>query len=50
MKDAFDLLRAEGAVAPKMLTVGLHMRVIGHPARASGLTRFFDYVIRFENV
>ncbi len=50
MKDAFDLLRDEGATAPKMMSVGLHVRMIGHPARASGLVRFLDYVQRFDDV
>ena len=43
-KDAFDMLYAEGATQPKMMSVGLHMRLIGHPARAAGLARFLDYV------
>ena len=35
MRDAIDVLRAEGATAPKMLSIGLHMRIIGQPARAA---------------
>jgi hypothetical protein len=50
MKDAFDLLRDEGTTAPKMMSVGLHARLIGHPARAAGLIRFLDYVQRFDDV
>ena len=50
MKDAFDLLRDEGATAPKMMSVGLHARLIGHPARAAGLARFLDYVREFDDV
>lgn len=42
--DAFDFLCAEGATAPKMMSVGLHARLIGHPARAAGLARFLDHV------
>ena len=49
-KDAFDMLYAEGATQPKMMSVGLHMRLIGHPARAAGLTRFLDYVQGHEGV
>jgi allantoinase len=49
-KDAFDLLRAEGASEPKMMSVGLHMRLIGHPGRAAGLARLLDYVAGFEDV
>lgn len=43
LKDAFDTLYAEGEVAPKMLSVGLHCRLIGRPARAASLARFIDY-------
>lgn len=43
-KDCFDMLYAEGRTSPKMMSVGLHMRLIGHPARAVGLARFLDYV------
>lgn len=49
-KDAFDMLYREGATAPKMMSVGLHMRLIGHPARASGLERFLDYVAGHDDV
>ena len=49
-KDAFDLLYAEGSVQPKMMSVGLHTRVIGHPGRAAGLARFLDYVGSFDDV
>jgi len=44
LKDAFDVLHAEGETAPKMLSVGLHCRVAGHPGRAAALARFLDYV------
>jgi peptidoglycan/xylan/chitin deacetylase (PgdA/CDA1 family) len=45
MRDAFDVLLAEGEDgSPKMMSVGLHMRLIGHPARLRGLQRFLDYV------
>jgi allantoinase len=49
-KDAFDMLYREGKTRPKMMSVGLHMRVIGHPARAVGLERFLDYIMKFEGV
>lgn len=49
-RDAFDMLYREGASQPKMMSVGLHMRLIGHPARAAGLERFLDYVAGHENV
>lgn len=43
LKDAFDVLYEEGATSPKMLSVGLHCRVIGRPARLAGLKRFLEY-------
>ena len=50
LKDSFDLLYAEGAVSPKMLSVGLHCRLAGRPGRAAALARFIDYVTRHEKV
>ncbi|MFM2422052.1 MAG: hypothetical protein RL291_582 [Pseudomonadota bacterium] len=44
LKDSFDVLYAEGAERPKMLSVGLHCRLIGRPGRAAALARFLDYV------
>jgi allantoinase len=44
MRDAFDLLYEEGARQPKMMSIGLHLRVIGHPARAAGLIRLIDHI------
>ena len=49
-RDAFDFLYQEGATQPKMLSIGLHMRIIGHPARASGLQRLLDHVSRVPAV
>lgn len=42
--DSFDVLHAESARAPRMMSVGLHARVIGQPGRIAGLTRFIDHV------
>ena len=50
LKDAFDVLYAEGDQAPKMLSVGLHCRLAGRPARAAALMRFLDYVQRHDRV
>lgn len=50
LKDAFDLLWQEGARHPKMMSVGLHPRISGHPARAMALARFLDYVRGHESV
>ena len=44
LKDSFDALYAEGAAgAPKMLSIGLHCRLIGRPGRVMALKRFLDY-------
>jgi allantoinase len=43
LRDAFDQLYEEGVHAPKMMSVGMHARLLGHPARARGLARFLDY-------
>jgi OHCU decarboxylase len=48
LKDSFDTLYAEGDVAPKMLSVGLHCRLVGRPGRAASLMRFIDYVQSHE--
>ncbi len=44
MKDAFDVLYAEGETAPKMLSIGMHCRILGRPGRFVALQRFLDYV------
>jgi len=45
LKDSFDMLYQEGeAGAPKMMSVGLHCRLVGRPGRAAALARFLDYV------
>ena len=54
LKDAFDVLYAEGdrqgLNAPRMLSVGLHCRLAGRPARAASLARFLDYVRQHDDV
>ena len=50
LKDAFDMLYAEGETAPKMMSVGLHCRLSGRPGRAAALGRFLDYVTKYEDV
>ena len=50
LKDAFDLLWQEGAQRPGMMSVGLHGRISGHPARAMALARFLDYVQAHDSV
>ena len=50
LRDTFDVLYAEGATAPKMMSVGLHCRIAGRPGRFAALQRFFDYVMKHERV
>ena len=54
LKDAFDVLYREGDPAglnaPKMLSVGLHCRIVGRPARFAALQRFLDYVQSHDKV
>lgn len=50
LRDSFDVLYAEGEHAPKMLSVGLHCRLIGRPGRFRALQRFLDYVQTHDQV
>ncbi len=51
LRDSFDALYAEGvAGAPRMLSVGLHCRLIGRPGRVLALQRFLDHVRRHDGV
>jgi len=50
LKDAFNQLWQEGERSPKMMSVGLHGRISGHPARAAALARFLDFVQGHELV
>ncbi|MGM4985291.1 MULTISPECIES: allantoinase PuuE [Rhizobium] len=51
LKDSFDALYAEGAAgSPKMMSIGLHCRLIGRPGRVMALARFIDYVQSHEKV
>ncbi|TBU75594.1 allantoinase PuuE [Phytopseudomonas daroniae] len=51
LKDAFDVLYAEGeAGAPKMLSIGMHCRLLGRPARLAALQRFIAYVQGHQRV
>jgi putative urate catabolism protein len=50
LKDSFDVLYAEGETNPKMLSVGLHCRLVGRPGRAAALARFLDYVQQHDKV
>ena len=50
LRDSFDMLYREGATAPRMMSVGLHLRIVGHPGRAAGLERFLDHVMQHDRV
>lgn len=50
LRDAFDVLYAEGAIAPKMMSVGLHCRLAGRPGRTAALARFLDYIQGHDQV
>ena len=50
LKDAFDVLYAEGETAPKMLSIGMHCRLLGRPGRFRGLQKFLDYIQSHEQV
>ncbi len=50
LKDAFDVLYAEGADVPRMMSIGLHARLAGRPGRAASLARFLDYALRHDKV
>ena len=50
LKDSFDTLYEEGKTTPKMMSVGLHCRLIGRPGRIQSLKKFLDYVLKFEDI
>ncbi len=50
LKDSFDLLYEEGLTAPKMMSIGLHCRLVGRPGRAAALARFLDYITDKDNI
>jgi putative urate catabolism protein len=50
LRDAFDVLYAEGMERPKMMSVGLHCRLAGRPGRAAALIRFIDYARSHDGV
>lgn len=50
LKDSFDVLYAEGENAPKMMSVGMHCRLLGRPGRFRALQRFLDYIQQHDRV
>ena len=50
LKDSFDALYSEGKKLPKMMSVGLHCRLIGRPGRIQSIKKFLDYILKFKKV
>lgn len=50
LRDTFDVLYAEGADTPRMMSIGLHCRLVGRPGRLVALLRFLDHVERHDRV
>ncbi|NKE68298.1 allantoinase PuuE [Ramlibacter sp. RBP-2] len=50
LRDSFDALYAEGAETPRMMSIGMHCRLLGRPGRIVALQRFLDHVQRHEHV
>jgi putative urate catabolism protein len=50
LKDSFDVLWREGEASPKMLSVGLHCRLVGRPGRIAALERFLDHIQAHDRV
>ena len=50
LKDSFDALYEEGKTSPKMMSVGLHCRLIGKPGRIQSLKKFLDYILMHNDV
>ena len=50
LRDSFDALYAEGAETPRMMSIGMHCRLLGRPGRIVALQRFLDHVQRHDHV
>ena len=50
LRDSFDVLYAEGADAPKMLSIGMHCRLLGRPGRFLALQKFLDHIAARDRV
>jgi allantoinase len=46
LRDTFDVLYGESREKPKMMSVGIHVRISGRPGRSKALERFLEYVLR----
>ena len=50
LKDSFDTLYLEGSTHPKMMSIGMHARILGRPGRIMAMRRFLEYVRTFDDV
>ena len=50
LKDTFDILYDEGTENPKMMSIGMHARLLGRPGRFKAIKKFVKYIIEFENI
>jgi putative urate catabolism protein len=50
LRDSFDALYAEGEHAPRMMSIGMHCRLLGRPGRITALQRFLDHIARHDRV
>ena len=50
LKDSFDALYEEGKTNPKMMSVGLHCRLVGRPGRIQSLKKFLDYILKHDDI
>ena len=50
LRDSFDVLYAEGAESPKMMSIGMHCRLLGRPGRILALQKFLDHIEKHDKV
>ena len=50
LKDSFDALYKEGETSPKMMSIGMHARILGRPGRIMAMRKFLEYISNFDNV
>jgi len=50
LTDTFDVLYAEGEDTPRMMSIGMHCRLLGRPGRFRALQRFLDHLQRHDRV
>ncbi|WP_370577294.1 allantoinase PuuE [Photobacterium sp. BZF1] len=50
LKDTFDCFYEEGESAPKMMSIGMHCRILGKPGRIQALKKFLDYIAGFDDI